>query len=145
MAIISGAQGIVYFVHEFSPVFREDAVFRYPDIVTEVTKQNRLIRSLAKVLNSPDVDGAINVHSIVPIATLTKQSNNLLYLFTVSLANAPSQARFTLHGYNATKASVLGESRELAISGGAFEDKLEGYGMHIYVVSLSGSIKTNDR
>ena len=30
MAIIHGARGIVYFVHEFSPTFREDAIFRRP-------------------------------------------------------------------------------------------------------------------
>ena len=33
MAIIHGARGIVYFVHEFSPIVREDAIFRHPDVV----------------------------------------------------------------------------------------------------------------
>ena len=32
MALTRGAKGIVYFVHEFKPQFREDAIFRYPDI-----------------------------------------------------------------------------------------------------------------
>src|SRR6185312_11599444 len=41
MALIHGAKGIVYFVHEFEPHFREDAIFRYPDIVEELTRTNR--------------------------------------------------------------------------------------------------------
>ena len=54
MALIHGSKGIVYFVHEFKPQFREDAIFRYPDIVDEVGNINRLIRSLAPVLNAPN-------------------------------------------------------------------------------------------
>ena len=136
MAIISGARGIVYFVHEFSPIFREDAIFRHPDVVSEVTKQNGLIRSLATVLNSPDVDGAIDVQTTVPVATLAKRHNNSLYLFTVALTNAPSQPQFTLHRYTGTEAAVLGESRNLAITTGTFQDKFEGYGVHIYEIPL---------
>ena len=137
MAIISGARGIVYFVHEFSPVLHEDAIFRHPDIVSEVTKQNSLIRSLARVLNSADVDGAIDVRSKVPVETLAKRYNNSLYVFVVALANAPSQPQFNLRGYNATGATVVGENRKLAITGGAFEDSLEGYGVRIYEIPLS--------
>ena len=47
MALIHGAMGIFYFVHEFKPSFREDAIFRHPDIVEEITNTNRLINSLA--------------------------------------------------------------------------------------------------
>ena len=136
MAIISGARGIIYFVHEFSPILREDAIFRHPDIVNEVTKQNALIRSLGAVLNSPDIDRAINVRSTVPVATLAKRYNNSLYVFTVALANAPSQPQFTLHRYNGTEATVIGEDRKLPITVGAFQDNLEGYGVHIYEISF---------
>lgn len=141
MAIIRGARGIVYFVHEFSPILREDAIYRHPDIVSEVTKQNSLIRSLASVLNSADVDGAIDVHSKVPIATLTKEYNNSLYVFVVALANEPSQPQFNLHGFNATAASLVSEDRKLAITGGAFEDSVEGYGVRIYQISLADTPK----
>ena len=61
MAIIHGAQGIIYFVHEFVPTFREDAIFRHPDVVDEVATENRLIHSLASVLNSPNLDGAVTI------------------------------------------------------------------------------------
>jgi hypothetical protein len=137
MAIISGARGIVYFVHEFSPIFREDAIFRHPDVVSEVTKQNGLIRSLATVLNSPDVGGAIDVQSTIPVVTLVKRYNNSLYVFTVALANAPSQPQFTIHRYNGRKVTVVGENRNLTITAGGFQDRFEGYGVHIYEISLS--------
>ena len=58
MALIHGATGIFYFVHEFKPNFREDAIFRYPDIVEEVTGTNHLIKSLAPVLKSPSISRA---------------------------------------------------------------------------------------
>lgn len=72
MALIHGATGIFYFVHEFKPTFREDAIFRYPDIVEEVTRTNQLILSLSPALKSPSVSGAISVSSQVPIATMVK-------------------------------------------------------------------------
>lgn len=59
MAIIHGAQGIVYFVHEFAPTFREDAIFRHPEVVNEVANENELIKSLAPVLNSPNLGGTV--------------------------------------------------------------------------------------
>jgi hypothetical protein len=40
MALIHGATGIVYFVHEWIGGFREDGIFRYPDTVAAVTKAN---------------------------------------------------------------------------------------------------------
>jgi hypothetical protein len=72
MALIHGATGILYFVHEFRPQFREDAIFRYADIVNEVTRTNHLIKSLAPVLNSPSLNGAIRISSKTPIATMEK-------------------------------------------------------------------------
>ena len=35
MAIIHGARGIVYFVHEFSPHFRDDGIFLHTDVVSQ--------------------------------------------------------------------------------------------------------------
>ena len=76
MAIIHGARGIVYFVHEFTPTFREDAIFRHPEVVNEVAEENELIKSLATVLNSPNLSGTVTVQSSVPIATMTKRYQN---------------------------------------------------------------------
>ena len=40
MSIIHGSMGIMYFVHEWEPSFREDGSFRYPEIVQGVREIN---------------------------------------------------------------------------------------------------------
>jgi hypothetical protein len=136
MALIHGAKGIVYFAHELKPQFREDAIFRYPDIVDEITTTNRLIHSLAPVLNSPNAKRKINVQSAVPIATMLKQHEHTLYLFAVAMRNAPSRAQFAVDGLDDTQADVLGEARNVSIRNGMLEDDFAGYGVHLYKIPL---------
>jgi hypothetical protein len=65
MAVIHGAKGICYFVHEFAPTFREDGIFRHPDIVQEVIDINRSLIKLAPVLNSEDLRERVAINSAV--------------------------------------------------------------------------------
>jgi len=139
MAIIHGARGIVYFVHEFAPTFREDAIFRHPDVVREVTEENELIRSLVPVLNSPNLSGMVAVHSNVPIDTMVKRYKDMIYVFAVAMADSTSRPRFTLEGLNAISAMVAGEKRCVTITDGVFEDGFDGYGMHIYEIPMNGN------
>jgi hypothetical protein len=139
MAIIHGARGIVYFVHEFAPIFREDAIFRHPDVVNQVTQENELIKSLSSVLNSPSLSGIVTVQSSVPIATLTKRRQNTLYLFAVAMTNSAALPRFVLEGPSGSAARVVGEKRNLAITRGMFEDAFDDYGVHIYEIPLKGA------
>jgi len=134
MALIHGAKGIVYFVHEFEPHFREDAIFRYPDIVEELTSTNRLIKSLAQVLNSPTISGTAQVHSTSRIDTLVKVIGNATYIFAVAMQNSPSVVRIEVGDDHKTYARVIGENRNLAVADGSFEDRFEGYGVHLYEI-----------
>ncbi|WP_407121684.1 hypothetical protein [Bradyrhizobium sp. STM 3561] len=134
MALVHGATGIFYFVHEFKPTFREDAIFRYPDIVEEVTKTNRLILSLSPALKSPSVSGAISVNSQVPIATMVKVYKDNTYIFAVAMQNSPSTARITVNNVHQTSARVIGEGRSVSLAQGSFEDQFEGYGVHLYQI-----------
>ena len=134
MALIHGATGILYFVHEFRPQFREDAIFRYPDIVDEVTRTNHLIESLAPVLNSPSLNGTIRISSKTPIATMEKVYENTIYIFAVAMQNYPSTVRITADDLHDATARVIGENRSLTVSQGIFEDQFEGYGVHLYEV-----------
>jgi hypothetical protein len=134
MALIHGATGIFYFVHEFKPTFREDAIFRYPDIVDEVTRTNQLIKSLAAVLKGPSVSGTISLSSPVPIATMVKVYKDTTYIFAVAMENVPSTVRITIDGVHHTDARVIGEDRSVGITQGTFEDRFEGYGVHLYQI-----------
>ena len=139
MAIIHGARGIVYFVHEFAPILHEDAIFRHPEVVNEIAEENKVIKSLATVLNGPDLGGVVTVQSSVPIATMTKRYQNAVYVFAVAMTNAASQARFTLKRVNGTSALVVGERRDVTIARGAFDDSFDGYGVHIYEIPDAGN------
>lgn len=61
IAIINGASGINYFVHEWKPSFREDGVFRYPDTVAEITRINKQIQEYAHLLNSPTIENGAKI------------------------------------------------------------------------------------
>jgi hypothetical protein len=132
MAIIHGASGIVYFVHESAPTFREDAIFRHPDVTREVAQTNALIKSLAMPLNTPNLTGKIAVQSTTPIATIVKQHENVTYIFAVAMNNSASKPQFAIKGLHATKAVVMGEDRSVTITHGMFEDSFDGYSVHIY-------------
>ena len=132
MALTHGAMGIVYFVHEFKPHFREDAIFRYPEIVAEVTETNRLIKSFAPVLRSPTISDAIEVHTSGEIATMVKVFENTTYIFAVAMQNSPSIVRIKVRDGLKASASLIGEGRSLPIAEGSFEDEFEGYGVHLY-------------
>jgi hypothetical protein len=105
-------------------------------VVNEVAEENELIKSLASVLNSPNL-GTITVQSSVPIATMAKRYKSTVYKFAVALTNSASQARFTLERLNGTEAVVVGEKRNVTIARGAFEDAFSGYGVHIYEIPLT--------
>jgi hypothetical protein len=137
MALIHGARGIVYFVHEWTGGFREDGIFRHPDIVREVARINRTIASLASVLNSPDLPERIDVSSPVPIAAMVKQHGNALYLFAVAMQNQPSTPRLAIRGLRGARAAVLNEGRDVAIRDGIIEDTFDGYAVHLYKISLT--------
>lgn len=138
MSLIHGAKGIVYFAHEFTP-FREDAIFRYSEIVDEVKKTNIMIALLAPVLNSPDVAGKVTIQSTAPIAAMVKQHDNVLYIFAAGMTSAPARSRISIAGINRAEADVIGENRSAPISQGVMEEFFTGYGVHVYAIPLGRS------
>ena len=134
MALVHGASGIFYFVHEWKPSFREDGLFRYPDTVEEIARINAQIEVLAPVLNSPTLEGRVGVHAPVEIATMVKRHGDAHYVFAVNMEKKAAKARLVLTGIGGTQAFVLGEDRIVALSGGAIEDEFFEYGVRLYKV-----------
>ena len=135
MALIHGARGICYFVHEWANGFREDGIFRHPEVVEEVTKINRTITALAPVLNGRDMTGEVSVASPVPISVMAKEREQALYIFAVAMRNEKTVARFTAQGIDGAEVSVLEEDRKITARDGIFEDAFEGYGVHLYKIT----------
>lgn len=136
MALIRGSRGLVYFVHQFKPKFREAALFDDPEMLAAVTALNREIHDLAPVLNSPTIAGSVEIQSAqssTAIATMLKRHGGETWLFTANLQNTPTQAAFTVKGAPAAgPAEVLGENRTLPFTKGQLSDDFAAYAIHLY-------------
>ena len=141
MALIRGSRGLIYFVHQFKPTFREAALLDDPEMLAAVTAINRQIRELAPVLNRPSVREGIEVKSSAKdaqIAWMLKRSAEAIHLFAVNLANVATEATFTVAAIppEAT-VEVLGESRTVSLKEGRFDDSFKPYGVHLYKWQVS--------
>ncbi len=136
MSLIHGSMGIIWFVHEFKPKFKEAALLDDPEMLAAVTAINKEIQELASVLNSPTVkDGATVKSSVeeVPIALMAKQYGGATYLFAVGMRNAPTKGFFEVGGIpEFATAEVLGEKRSIDVKNGKFEDDFRVYDVHLY-------------
>ena len=111
-------------MHEFSPHFREDAIFRHIDVVDQVRKENEIITSMANVLNSTSLPDSIAVQSDEPIDIMVKRDENKLYIFAVAMTNSVAQPQFHLNGVDGAEAVVVGEGRSITIQHGQFIEGL---------------------
>jgi hypothetical protein len=138
MALINGSNGIFYFVHEWQPSFREDAVFRYPDTVREITLVNEQVRQLAPALNSPTLTSRVTVEAPVEIAALVKRHGEATYVFAVNMEKKAAKARLLLSGSAGPYALVLGEDRIVRLEDGAIRDEFGEYGVRLYKIPDKG-------
>lgn len=136
MAITCGAEGIIYFAHEFEPRFVEASVFAYPEIEAAVKAINAEVLTHAKVLAGETLPDAVTVKAEASVAVLCKRDGRDLVLFTASMTGAPVEAAFTLQRpRRAGQLDVLGEKRKVEITDGRFTDTFAGYGVHHYRLS----------
>lgn len=137
MSIISGSMGIIYFVHEWYPEFREDGIFNYADAVAAVTEINSQITELAPVLNSQSATGSVQAASSntqIPVDIMVKNYNGDIYIFSSVMQNSSVTAEFTVTGISAAAVDVLGEDRQITMTNGKFQDSFIGYGVHLYQI-----------
>jgi len=142
MSLIHGSQGIIYFMHVLSPTFREDGIFNYPASVAAVKSIDAQITSLAPALNSATITNDASVSSSasgVPIDMMEKNYGGSTYIFSVARANGSTVGSFTVPGGANASVTVLGESRQIAMSNGQFQDNFAAYGVHLYQLSSGTS------
>ncbi|HVV70219.1 MAG TPA: hypothetical protein VHI52_01765, partial [Verrucomicrobiae bacterium] len=142
MSLIHGAQGIVYFVHQFAPTFREDGIFNYPSLVTAVSNVNAQVLSLAPVLNTADVTNAVFASSSVkgvPVDVLAKRYGGATYVFAGCMRSNSTTATFKFTGIPTGMAVVLGEGRTIPVNNGQFQDAFGGYGVHLYQIASTAT------
>jgi hypothetical protein len=132
LAIIRGADGIIYFPDEWSGGFREDGLFRYPEIVSAIAATNAQIQLLAPALSSPTLEGRIAASGTVPFSAMVKSHEGKLHLFAVSTDAKNGTLAFSIGGVVSGRAEAIGENREIPIVRGAFHDSFDAFGVHIY-------------
>ena len=136
MALIHGARGLIYFVHQFKPRFIEAALLEDPEMLAAVTALNRQITELAPILNSPtirDVTTVQSTNTATPVAAMVKHHAGRTYLFTVAMRAETTTATFSLKDIPAhSMIEVLGENRLLAATNGIFSDRFGPWAVHLY-------------
>jgi hypothetical protein len=142
MALIHGARGIIYFAHEFKPRSIEAGLLADERMAQAVAGINRQVRELAPVLNSPDpaAAGVVSVSSAserVPIRFLVKRHSGATYVFAVAMRDGETTATFSLPGAGAARVAVLGEGRSIDARGASWDDRFQGYGVHLYRIDAA--------
>ena len=141
MSLIHGSRGLIYFVHQFKPTFREAALLDDPEMLNAVTALNRQISELAPVLNSATLkDGAVvkSEKPDVPVAFMLKRHQGSTYLFAVGMRDGPTRATFKMNGLTGEKkVNVLGENRTIIAQDGNFTDEFAPWEVHLYQVKAA--------
>lgn len=136
MALIHGSRGLIYFVHQFEPTFKEAALLADPEMLAAVTALNRQITELAPVLQSPTIREAQSfrtTNTVPAVATLIKRHQDSTYFFAVAMSTNVTEESFALEGVpTATRIEVLGEHRSLAATNGVFSDRFDPWAVHLY-------------
>lgn len=140
MSLIHGSQGLIYFVHQFKPSFKEAALLDDPEMLAAVTALNRQIHDLAPVLNSRSITNGVTATSsdaATPIAWMLKRQKEVTYLFAVNMRNRAARGSFAVRELSAATAAaeVLGESRSLTMNRGEFADNFQPYEVHLYRIA----------
>jgi hypothetical protein len=139
MSLIRGSQGIIYFCHQFKPTFIEAGLLADEEMLAAVTAVNRQIQSLALVLNTTAIDGAVTVqtaNSDVPVEAMVKRHNGETYIFAVGMRDGSTSATFRVDKPSgAGEVEVLGEDRRIPLSQGRFSDSFAPWGVHLYRLS----------
>jgi len=134
MSLIHGSKGLIFFVHQFKPTFREAALLDDPEMLAAVTALNRQITELAPVLAAPDAPATVvSANASVPVAMLSKRHHGATYLFAVAMRDGATTARFTFKNVAGdSKVAVLDENRALSMQNGSFQDRFGPWDVHLY-------------
>jgi hypothetical protein len=139
MSLIHGSRGLIYFVHQFQPTFKEASLLDDPELLPAVTAINKQIQELAPVLNGSPIEGAAKVTSSdaeAPIAVRCMRHDGATYVFAVNMRNRETIATLDMiEAKGLAKVEVLGEQRAIEIKDGRFQDKFIGYGVHLYRIA----------
>jgi hypothetical protein len=138
MSLIHGSRGIIYFVHQFSPSFREAALLDDPETLSAVTSINEQVQRLAGVLKSRPLADRVRVATeSAPIDLIARRDSDNLYIFAACMRNESTRGTFSIpSGLSASEAEVIDEKRRIAMDHEQFTDEFKPYAVHLYKLKL---------
>lgn len=136
-AIACGADGIIYFAHEFAPKFVEAGLLAHDDVRTGVAILNAEVASMAEVLNSAQLPKAVTVTSKPEhvVAVRAQRHRGKLYLFVASLTDEASTVDLKIHGQSSGVAESLDTTAKARLKAGSLAVELGPYGIARFRVS----------
>lgn len=148
-ALIHEARGIAYFQHNNDSAYGGNySIVEITAVHNAVKAINAKVASLAPVLNTQsyynttvDVNGFTYYRFTFNNGTDTmlKTYNNYAYIFAgLGMGHSTGSKTFTLPtGVTGTTVEVVGESRNISVSGGQFSDTFAAeYSNHVYKIAL---------
>ncbi|MFE2753283.1 hypothetical protein ACFXGA_14930 [Actinosynnema sp. NPDC059335] len=138
--VLHGATGINYFAHSFytDGTGEYSSVLTRPEITARVAAVNARLKSLAPVLNAPNLPGVTaGSDNGIPVAVLHKRVGDERWVLaqTDGTKDDPRSraARVTLTvPASSGTATVVGEDRTVPIVDGRIVDDFGPYGVHVY-------------
>jgi hypothetical protein len=136
MSLIHGSRGLIFFVNEFKPKFREAALLDDTETLAAVTMLNRQITQLAPVLNAPAIHDGVTLRAENPsesVAVMLKRHEGATYLFAVEMLGNTALEEISLKGMEGEQTvEVLGENRSIPTASGRFKDRFAPWEVHLY-------------
>jgi hypothetical protein len=129
-----GADGIVYFVHDFnaSGIVAEDGIFDHPDNLKKVTQLNAFIAANSVELSAPRQANGLSLSAGVD-ATLRADAEGR-YVVAAESSGQAHAATFTVRANAGKLITVAGENRTIqADANGTWTDNLRPWSGHLYV------------
>lgn len=142
-ALVHGGTGITWFTYgsEIGNGHSYSGMFRTGEDWAAMTNITRRIAALSLVLLErtgeqppiPEVIAGPKTDGLgqPAVTALLKAHNGGLYLIAVNSANEPVVARFRLN-VRGSEGDVAWEHRKVTVAGGAFSDRFERLGVHVY-------------
>ena len=138
MSLIQGSRGLIYFVHQFKPTFREAALLDDPEMLEGVTALNHQIIRLAPVLNSQPVANLVSAKSedsSIPISFTCRRSGGAIWIFAVPLREGETSVTFTLKQPCGKSVEALDENRSVPVENDSFKDRFGRWETHLYRIA----------
>jgi len=154
MSLIHGSRGLIYFVHQFKPVFREAALLDDAEMLAAAARLNREITELAPVLNAGldvppgQTDKLVEPHFDKPeagsqafspklpaVARLIRTWGGGIYCFATEMQGTNAVGVFHLGATTNGVAEVLGENRRIQFTDGTLRDAFKAWDVHLYRIA----------